>query len=80
MELRDAIKERILQLCAERNITVNKLCIISGVTQSTINNIVNSGSKNPTVSTIKKLCDGADITLAQFFDSPLFSELEQEIH
>lgn len=80
MDLRSAIKERILGLCAERNITINKLCIISGITQSTVNNIINSGSNNPTVSTVKKLCDGMDITLAEFFDSPIFNELDQEIH
>lgn len=80
MDLRSAIKERILELCTERNITINKLCIISGITQSTVNNIINSGSNNPTVSTVKKLCDGMDITLAEFFDSPIFNELDQEIH
>ncbi|MBQ7661676.1 MAG: helix-turn-helix transcriptional regulator [Clostridia bacterium] len=80
MDLRSAIKERILGLCTERNITINKLCIISGITQSTVNNIINSGSNNPTVSTVKKLCDGMDITLAEFFDSPIFNELDQEIH
>ncbi len=79
MSLRDAIKERILALCAERNLSVNKLCLMSGITQSTINNIINSGSQNPTVSTIKKLCDGLDITLSEFFNSPLFDTLDQEI-
>lgn len=79
MDLRQAIRERILQLCAERNITINKLCLISGITQSTVNNIINTGSNNPTVSTVKKICDGLDITLADFFDNTLFTELEQEI-
>ncbi len=79
MDLRDAIKERILILCAERNVTVNKLCMMSGITQSTVNNIINSGCKNPTVSTVKKLCDGLDITLSEFFDSPIFNLLDQEV-
>ena len=79
MELRDAIKERILDLCADREISINKLCLICGITQSTVNNIINTGSNNPTVSTIKKICDGIDISLSEFFDSNLFYELEQEI-
>lgn len=79
MELREAIRERILQLCAERGITVNRLCLMCGITQSTVNNIINTGSNNPTVSTVKKICDGLDITLAAFFDCDLFNNLEQEI-
>ena len=79
MELREAIRERILQLCAERSITVNRLCLMCGITQSTVNNIINTGSNNPTVSTVKKICDGLDITLATFFDCDLFNNLEQEI-
>ena len=79
MTLRKAIAERILSLCHERSITANKLSTISGMTQSTINNIINTGSNNPTVSTIKKICDGLDISLAEFFDSELFTSLEQEI-
>jgi transcriptional regulator with XRE-family HTH domain len=49
------------------------------MTQSTINNIINTGSKNPTVSTVKKICDGLEITLSEFFDDELFTSLEQEI-
>lgn len=79
MTLTDAIAQRLLQLCQERHLTLNKLSTICGMTQSTLNNIINTGSKNPTVSTVKKVCDGLDISLAQFFDSPLFYELEQEI-
>ena len=79
MELREAIRERILQLCAERSITVYRLCLMCGITQSTVNNIINTGSNNPTVSTVKKICDGLDITLATFFDCDLFNNLEQEI-
>ena len=79
MTLRQAIAERILSLCHEHGITPNKLSTISGMTQSTINNIINTGSNNPTVSTVKKICDGLDISLAEFFDSELFTLLEQEI-
>ncbi|MCI8497086.1 MAG: helix-turn-helix transcriptional regulator [Clostridiales bacterium] len=79
MTLSEAIVNRILELCQERGITVNKLSIISGITQSTLNNIINGGSENPTVSTVKKICDGCEITLGEFFSVPMFDELEQEI-
>lgn len=74
-----AVKERILELCRVRGISINKLCIISGVTQSTVNNIVSGRNKSVTVSTLKKLCDGLEITLAAFFDCPLFGALDQEV-
>ena len=75
----DAIRSRILKLCEERNISINKLSTISGVTQSTVNNIISGRNNTTTVSTIKKLCDGLDITIKEFFDSSFFDELEQEI-
>ncbi len=74
-----AVKERILQLCDERNLSVNKLATISGVTQSTVNNIVSGRNNSATVSTVKKLCDGLNISLEEFFHSELFHGLEQEI-
>jgi len=79
MTLSEAIRTRILTLCHERNISPNKLCTISGITQSTLNNILNGRNKSTTVSTIKKLCDGLDITLEMFFDSEQFRNLEQEV-
>lgn len=75
----DAIRSRILKLCEERNISINKLSTISGVTQSTVNNIISGRNNTTTVSTVKKLCDGLEITIQEFFDSELFDELEQEI-
>lgn len=74
-----AVRERILQLCAQRGITINKLSTRSGVTQSTLNNIISKRNRSTTVSTIKKLCDGLDITIIEFFDNELFENLEQEI-
>lgn len=74
-----AVSDRIIELCDERNITVNKLCTMSGVTQSTVNDIVNLKSKNVGVVTIKKLCDGLDITITEFFDTKYFKDLEQEL-
>lgn len=79
MDIGDAVKERILELCSERNITVNRLGTMSGVTQSTINNIVSGRNNSTTISTIKKLCDGLDISVVEFFSSDVFSHLEQEI-
>lgn len=75
----EAVKERILELCREQSISINKLSSMSGVTQSTVNNIVSGRNNSTTISTIKKLCDGLGITIEEFFDSGLFRNLEQEI-
>ena len=74
-----AVRIRILELCKERGITVNKLANMSGVTQSTVNNIVSGRNRSTTISTIKKLCDGLGITIEDFFHSELFRDLEQEL-
>ena len=79
MTVGEAVRQRILQLCQERNISINKLSAISGVTQSTVNNIVSGRNNSATVSTIKKLCDGLGITIDEFFHAELFVGLEQEI-
>ena len=79
MTIGEAVAQRILELCKEHGISVNKLCTISGVTQSTVNNIINGRNNSTTVSTIKKLCDGLDIPIEAFFHSALFRGLEQEI-
>ena len=79
MNIGEAVKERILELCQERNISINKLCSLSGVTQSTVNNIVSGRNNSATVYTIKKLCDGLGISIEDFFHSDLFRNLEQEI-
>ena len=79
MDIGAAVKERILELCREKNLSVNKLSNMSGVTQSTVNNIVSGRNHSATISTIKKLCDGMGITIEEFFNSELFRSLEQEI-
>lgn len=79
MTIGNAVKERIIELCQERDITINRLGTMSGVTQSTINNIVSGRNNSTTISTIKKLCDGLNISIITFFDCPLFRHLEQEI-
>ena len=75
----EAVKERILELCRKKNISINKLSTMSGVTQSTVNNIVSGRNGSTTVSTVKKLCDGLEISIVEFFDSPEFENLEQEL-
>ena len=79
MNIGKATKLRIRELCNEKNITINKLATISGVTQSTLNNIISDRNKSATISTIKKLCDGLEITIQDFFNSPLFFDLDQEV-
>lgn len=79
MGISNAVAQRILALCNERNITVNKLSTISAVTQSTVNDIVNGRAKNIGIVTIKKLCDGLGITVDEFFHHESFRDLEQEI-
>ena len=79
MNIGEAVKERILELCREHDISVNKLSSMSGVTQSTVNNIVSGRNNSATVSTIKMLCDGLGVTIEEFFNSELFRGLEQEI-
>ena len=75
----EAVRKRILQLCDERDISINKLSSLSGVTQSTVNNIVSGRNNSATVSTVKKLCDGLGITIEELFHSDIFAGLEQEI-
>ena len=79
MNIGEAVRKRILQLCYERNISINKLSTMSGITQSTLNNIVSGRNHSTTVSTIKKMCDGLGISIQDFFSSDFFSDLEQEI-
>ena len=79
MTIAEATVKRLLELCSERNITINKISNISGITQSTVSDIVNGTTTNTGIVTIKKLCDGFEITLGEFYSVPLFDALEQEI-
>ena len=80
MNISETVAQRFIELCVERDITVNKLATISGVTQSTVNDIVNHKAKNIGIVTIKKLCDGLDITITEFFDTETFRSLQQEMY
>ncbi len=79
MTIGEAVRLRIVGLCNEREITINKLATISGITQSTLSNITGGRNNSTTISTIKKICDGFEISIQEFFHSSLFEELEQEI-
>jgi len=79
MATREVIADRIRQLCKERGITPNGISNIAAVPQATVKSILNGESKNPGTVTIKKLCDGFEITLGEFFSTPEFDALEQEI-
>ena len=74
-----AVRNRILELCGERNISKNKLANICGLPPSSVKNILYGKSQNPKILTVKMICDGLGITLAQFFDTDEFNHLEQEI-
>ena len=79
MDTLSAVRNRILQLCGEREISINKLATISALPPSSIKNILYGKSLNPKLLTIKMICDGLEITLAEFFNSPEFEALEPEI-
>lgn len=79
MRIGEAVRERIVELCQKHDLSVNKLSNMSGVTQSTVNNIVSGRNRSATISTIKKLCDGFGITIQEFFDAEQFHDLEQEV-
>ena len=79
MNTKQAVAARILELCNERNIATNALANISGVPPSTVYSMLNEKSQNPGVVSIKKLCDGLEITLGEFFSTKEFDSLEQEI-
>ena len=79
MDTVSAVKTRILQLCEERHMTINKLATVCALPPSSIKNILYGKSQNPKLLTIKMLCDGLEITLGEFFSTSEFDRLEQEI-
>ena len=80
MSVKDAVAKRFAELCAQRKIKLNELAGISGVTPSTVYSMMDSKRREVSVSLVKKLCDGLEISLAEFFTSPIFEELTQEIY
>lgn len=79
MGIKDCVAARFRQICAERNIKANELASISGVTPSTVYSMLDPRRREISITTIKKLCDGLEITLGEFFSTPEFDALEQEI-
>ena len=80
MKVKDCIALRFQNLCADRGIRYNELATRSGVTPSTVYSMMDPKRRDLSVVTLKKLCDGLDISLADFFSGPEFTELEQELH
>lgn len=79
MSVKDVVAERFKNLCEERNIKINELANISGVTPSTAYSMMDDSRRDISITTIKKFCDGLEITLGDFFSAPEFDNLEQEI-
>lgn len=78
MDLQQAVKYRILKLCRERNITINKLAMLAGMNQSTVNSLIDGTSQNPKLLTILRLCLGLDMELKEFFNDSVFKDLDDE--
>lgn len=79
MLVKDAVAVRFEHLCKGRGIKLNELANLSGVTPSTVYSMMDTSRRDITISTIKKLCDGLDVSLGEFFAAPEFDDLEQEI-
>ncbi len=80
MSVKDAVVKRFKGICADKKIRTNELANISGVTASTVYSLFDSRRRDVSIVTIKKLCDGLEITLGDFFSAKEFDELEQEIY
>lgn len=79
MFIKDAIVFRLQNICDKREIKYNELATLSGVTPSTVYSLMNSSRRDMSVTTLKKLCDGLDMTITDFFDDDMFRNIEQEI-
>lgn len=79
MKIKDAVVARFKNICSERNIKTNELATLSGVTPSTAYSMLDPQRRDISIVTIKKFCDGLDITITEFFDDPIFETLDQEI-
>ncbi|MGN0992009.1 MAG: helix-turn-helix domain-containing protein [Candidatus Ventricola sp.] len=79
MTVKDAVAQRFAQICRSREISINELATRSGVTPSTVYSMMDARRRELSITTIKKLCDGLDMTLGEFFSTDDFDRLEQEI-
>lgn len=78
MDIQEAIRLRILKLCKQNNITLNKLATLSGLQQSTVNSLIDGNSKNPKILTIVRICLGLNMQLKDFFDDEVFKDIDDE--
>lgn len=79
MTVSEATRLRIEELCNEKGINFCRLAAVCGIPYTTVKSIIYNQSKNPGITTIKKICDGLDISISEFFDTETFRNLEQEI-
>lgn len=79
MTVKDTVAQRFAQICRSREISINELATRSGVTPSTVYSMMDARRRELSITTIKKLCDGLDMTLGEFFSTDDFDRLEQEI-
>lgn len=79
MTISQAVRKRILELCKQKNFSINALAVSSGMTQSTLNDIVNGTTKNTGIVTIRKICTGLEIEVKDFFNTPYFVGLDIEL-
>ena len=79
MDVKDVVVKRFHELCTEKNMRINELANVSGVTPSTAYSMMDKSRRDVSIRTIKKFCDGLEITLGEFFSTKDFDDLEQEI-
>ncbi|MDO4357389.1 MAG: helix-turn-helix transcriptional regulator [Clostridia bacterium] len=79
MRVKEAVVARFLEIMEDRHIRPNELANLSGVTPSTVYSMLNADRRKLSINVIKKLCDGLDMSLSEFFSAPIFDELEQEV-
>ncbi len=78
MKISQAVSQKILKICQEKDISINKLATMCCVTQSTIQSLIQEKSENPKIATISKICDGLGMTLDEFFEDDIFKDLESD--
>lgn len=79
MSVKDIVAKRFLEICQDRHMKINELANVSGVSPSTAYSMLDKNRRDISILTIKKFCDGLDMTLGEFFSTPEFDALEQEI-
>ena len=78
MQLSEAVRRRIINLADERNITLHRLSLESGISYSTLSSFINGKSQSPKLVTLLHLCEGLGIELNEFFTDKLFKDVEED--